>query len=33
MKSMQGLLKKTMRCHCINLENCGRILLSRHKDR
>ena len=33
LKSMQELLKKTMRCHCINLESCGRILLSRHKDR
>jgi MerR family transcriptional regulator, redox-sensitive transcriptional activator SoxR len=33
LKSVQELLKKTMRCHCINLENCGRILLSRHKDR
>ena len=33
LKSMRELLKKTMRCHCINLENCGRILLSRHKDR
>jgi len=33
LKSMQELLKKTMRCHCINLENCARILLSRHKGR
>ena len=27
LKSMRELLKKSMRCHCINLENCGRILL------
>jgi len=33
LKSMQEFLKKTRRCHCINLENCGRILLSRHNDR
>jgi MerR family transcriptional regulator, redox-sensitive transcriptional activator SoxR len=30
LKSMQELLKKSMRCHCIKLEDCGRILLSRH---
>ncbi len=30
--SMQELLKKSMRCHCIKLEDCGRILLSRHQD-
>ena len=33
LKSMRELLKKSMRCQCIKLEDCGRILLSRHKDR
>ena len=33
LKSMRKLLKKSTRCQCINLEDCGRILLSRHKDR
>jgi len=32
LKSMRKLLKKSIRCHCINLENCGRIILSRHRD-
>jgi MerR family transcriptional regulator, redox-sensitive transcriptional activator SoxR len=33
LKSMQKLLRKSMHCQCIKLEDCGRILLSRHKDR
>ena len=32
LKNMRELLKKRMRCHCIKLEDCGRILLSRYKD-
>ena len=28
LKSMQKLLKKSMRCHCTKLDDCGRILLS-----
>jgi len=27
LKSMQGLLKKAMRCKCIGLADCGRIVL------
>ena len=33
LKSMRELLKSSMRCRCIKLENCGRILLSRDKKR
>lgn len=29
LRSMQRLLRKSMRCRCIQLEDCGRILLSR----
>src|SRR5215468_3860246 len=29
LKDMQKLLKKSMRCHCTTLDDCGRILLSR----
>ena len=29
LKDMQRLLKKSMRCHCTRLDDCGRILLSR----
>jgi len=27
LKVMQRLLRKSMRCHCIKLDDCGRILL------
>ena len=30
LRSMQKLLRKAMRCRCVQLEDCGRILLSRH---
>jgi MerR family redox-sensitive transcriptional activator SoxR len=33
LKDMQGLLKKSMRCHCVNLNACGRILLSQRENR
>ncbi|HKW89904.1 MAG TPA: MerR family transcriptional regulator [Candidatus Acidoferrales bacterium] len=31
LRSMQKLLRKSMRCRCIQLEDCGRILLSRRE--
>jgi len=33
LKNMQKLLKKSMRCHCAKLDDCGRILLSQREDR
>ena len=34
LKDMQRLLKKkSMRCHCTTLDDCGRILLSRRENR
>jgi MerR family redox-sensitive transcriptional activator SoxR len=27
LETMQKLLKRSMRCHCLKLEDCGRILL------
>ncbi len=33
LKSMQALLTKSMRCKCVKLEDCGRILLSQSKSR
>src|SRR6516225_8497740 len=33
LKDMQRLLKKSMRCHCTKLDDCGRILLSRRENR
>jgi MerR family redox-sensitive transcriptional activator SoxR len=33
MESMQKLLRNSMRCRCIKLEDCGRILLSRRNNR
>src|SRR5215472_3471976 len=33
LKDMQRLLKKSMRCHCAKLDDCGRILLSRRENR
>ena len=32
LKSMQKLLKKSMRCHCTKLDDCGRILLSQSEN-
>ncbi len=33
LKVMQRLLKKSMRCHCIKLDDCGRILLLHRENR
>ena len=33
LKDMQKLLKKSMRCHCTKLDDCGRILLSHRENR
>ena len=33
LKDMQKLLKESMRCHCAELDDCGRILLSRREKR
>jgi MerR family transcriptional regulator, redox-sensitive transcriptional activator SoxR len=33
LKDMQKLLKKSMRCQCIKLDDCGRILLSTRENR
>ena len=33
LKDMQRFLKKSMRCHCTRLNDCGRILLSRQENR
>ena len=33
LKDMQRLLKKSMRCHCTKLDDCGRILLLRRERR
>jgi len=33
LKDMQELLKKSMRCRCIKLDDCGRILLSTREKR
>jgi hypothetical protein len=33
LKNMQKLLKKSMRCHRTELDDCGRILLSLREDR
>ena len=33
LKDMQDLLKKSMRCRCIKLDDCGRILLSTREKR
>jgi MerR family transcriptional regulator, redox-sensitive transcriptional activator SoxR len=33
LKDMQRLLKKSMRCQCTKLDDCGRILLSRRENR
>ena len=33
LKGMQKLLKKSMRCECTRLEDCGRILLLRRESR
>jgi MerR family redox-sensitive transcriptional activator SoxR len=33
MESMQKLLRDSMRCRCIELEDCGRILLSQRNSR
>jgi MerR family redox-sensitive transcriptional activator SoxR len=33
LKDMQRLLKKSMRCHCTKLDDCGRILLLRREKR
>lgn len=33
LRSMQKLLRNSMRCHCIKLEDCGRIVLSRRNNR
>ena len=32
LRSMQRLLRNSMRCHCIKLEDCGRIVLSRRNN-
>jgi MerR family redox-sensitive transcriptional activator SoxR len=32
LKNMQKLLKKSMRCHCTKLDDCGRILLSHREN-
>ena len=33
MRNMQKLLKNSMRCRCMRLEDCGRIVLSRRNNR
>jgi len=33
LKVMQRLLKKSMRCHCIKLDECGRIFLLHRESR
>ena len=33
LKSMRELLRRSTRCRCIKLEDCGRILLPRNKNR
>ena len=33
LKDMQKLLKKSVRCHCPELDDCGRILLSHRENR
>ena len=33
LKVMQRLLRKSMRCHCIKLDDCGRILLLYRENR
>lgn len=33
LKDMQKLLKRSLRCTCTKLDDCGRILLSHHEDR
>ena len=33
LKTMQKLLKKSMRCQCTNLDDCGCMLLSQREDR
>lgn len=33
LKDMQRLLKKSMRCHCTRLDDCGRLLLLRQENR
>ena len=33
LEDMQKLLKKSMRCHCTKLDDCGRILLSHRENR
>jgi len=33
LKAMQRLLKKSMRCHCIKLNDCGHILLLHRENR
>lgn len=32
LQSMQKLLRKSMGCRCIKLEDCGKMLLSEHED-
>ena len=33
LRSMQKLLRNSMRCHCMKLEECGRMVLSRRNTR
>lgn len=33
LKDMQKLLKRSLRCTCTKIDDCGRILLSHHEDR
>lgn len=33
LRNMQKVLRNSMRCHCIKLQDCGRLVLSRRNNR